>query len=343
MTLLNAFRRDDGFSMVELLMAMALSLVVVGGMAGLVHPAGRLAVTQPDAIDMHQRVRVAASALVRDLRMAGAGLDSGPAVGSLIGYLPPIVPRRLGAVGAHAADVARTDVLTLIWVPLTASQTTTATPVAGGAVDVAVAPGCPPADAACGLAPGVHGTMFDKAGHFDLFSVSGVAGSSLSFRHLGPPSGHSYLPGAFVGEAVVRTYYFDPSTKQLRQYNGDATDTPVIDDVSMFGVEYFGISDAPASPVPPAGAANCLYDASGTRAPGFQVLAPAADGLAALPLGLFTDGPWCGSGGTRFDADLLRVRRLRFTLGVRPPSSTSWRRVPDLVVSFDAAPRNLAR
>lgn len=336
------FRRDDGFSMVELLMAMALSLVIVGGMIGLVHPAGRLTVTQPDAIDMHQRLRAGASALVRDLRMAGAGFDSGPAVGSLIGYLPPIVPRRLGAVGAEASGVAHRDTITLMWMPLTASQTITAAPFAGAAMDVAASPGCPSADAACGLAVGMNTTVFDNAGHFDLFSVSGVAGSTLSFRRLGPSSGHAYAPGALTGEVVVRTYYFDPSTSQLRQYNGDATDTPVIDDVSTFGVEYFGTPEPPTLPMPATGSANCLYDASGARASGLQMLAPEEDGLAALPLNVFTDGPWCGGGGTQFDADLLRIRRVRITLGVRAPSPGSWRRVSDLVVSFDVSPRNLA-
>ena len=37
-------------------------------------------------------------------------------------------------------------------------------------------------------------------------------------------------------------------------------------------------------------------------------------GLVELPLSLFVDGPWCGTGPLGFDADLLRVRQVRVTL-----------------------------
>ena len=329
---------NDGFSMVELLTAMALSLVIVAVMVGLVNPAQRLAVKQPDAIDMHQRLRVATSKMMRDLRVAGAGLDRGPAVGPLNGYLPAVVPHRLGAVGAQPANVARPDVITIMWAPLTASQTVTTALFAGTALEVAHGPGCPP-DASCGLAVGKNAAVFDATGHFDLLSVSSLAGSTVSTRRLGPASGHAYVSGAFVTEAEIRTYYFDVSTRQLRQYDGDATDTPLIDDVSLFAVEYFGTPVPPHMPRPRIGTANCLYDAAGQPQPGLQTLAPGTDGLATLPLSLLSDGPWCGSGGTQFDADLLRVRRVRVTLGVRDSSPT--RRLADLVVVFDAAPRNL--
>jgi hypothetical protein len=29
---------------------------------------------------------------------------------------------------------------------------------------------------------------------------------------------------------------------------------------------------------------------------------------------MFQDGPWCGSGDNEFDADLLRIRKVRVTL-----------------------------
>ncbi len=183
------------------------------------------------------------------------------------------------------------------------------------------------------------GRVFDASGHFDLFNVSGLAGSAVSIRGLGPVSGHAYAPGAFVAETQIRTYYLDAPAHQLRQYDGDATDTPVIDDVSGFSVEYFGTPDPPHAPMPILGTANCLYDTGGRLQPGLQVLASRTDGLATLPLGLLSDGPWCGTGGTQFDADLLRVRRVRVTLGVRDSSSTQ--RLADLVASFDVAPRNL--
>jgi hypothetical protein len=75
-----------------------------------------------------------------------------------------------------------------------------------------------------------------------------------------------------------------------------------------------------------------------------------------LPLSMFTDGPWCGSGPTRFDADLLRVRRVRLQVRLQGPtelrgqdarfavpgaSQSATRLVPDMDMTVDVAPRNL--
>jgi hypothetical protein len=75
---------------------------------------------------------------------------------------------------------------------------------------------------------------------------------------------------------------------------------------------------------------------------------------------MLTDGPWCPNAvaTNRFDADLLRVRKIRVTLRVqsalaslRGPAGTLFlkggtarageRFVPDLEVQFDIAPRNM--
>lgn len=343
--------------MIELLLAMALSLLVCLGMAALAHPAGHLSAAQPEAVDMQQRVRTAAAALTRDLHAAGAGLDSGPASGPLVGYLPPVIPRRIGASGGHAAGVARSDVLTLLWVPETQSQTTLAAPTSGGTAEPMSLPGCPVGRTACGFSSGMTSIVFDTSGAFDLFNITSVVGSLVSLRRLNPSSSHMYAAGARMSEVVTRTYYLDSSSRQLRQYDGDASDIPAIDDVTTMRVEYFGMTTPPRLPRPASGIGNCLYDAAGNALPGLRVLPASVDGYAALPLEMFTDGPWCGSGATAFDADLLRVRRVRLTIGVRASSAllratghdfsmgglarSAWRRLPDIVVSFDVAPRNL--
>ena len=75
---------------------------------------------------------------------------------------------------------------------------------------------------------------------------------------------------------------------------------------------------------------------------------------------MLSDGPWCGSGGTQFDADLLRVRRIRISVRLQasdpavrgsdrqrffnPGSATrETSMVPDVIVSIDTTPRNLGR
>jgi hypothetical protein len=61
-----------GFSLIETVVAMALSLVVTAAAVTLLNPNQTVFQAQPEALDMHQRVRVAADALIRDLTMAKA-------------------------------------------------------------------------------------------------------------------------------------------------------------------------------------------------------------------------------------------------------------------------------
>ena len=82
--------------------------------------------------------------------------------------------------------------------------------------------------------------------------------------------------------------------------------------------------------------------------------------LVEIPPAHMTDGPWCPDAGARnrFDADLLRIRRVRFTLRVqaalpslRGPAGALFanggfargagRSVPDLEVTLDVTPRNV--
>jgi hypothetical protein len=62
----------------------------------------------------------------------------------------------------------------------------------------------------------------------------------------------------------------------------------------------------------------------------------------------FTDGPWCpdGAQAVRFDADLLRIRRVRLRLRVQvaAPALRGARSLffaPDQQVVLDVTPRNM--
>ena len=80
--------------------------------------------------------------------------------------------------------------------------------------------------------------------------------------------------------------------------------------------------------------------------------------LAPLTEAMLEDGLWCGAGGNAYDADMLRVRKVRAsirlqvaaaalrganTLLFRNPgvAKDSARQVADYTVSFDVTPRNL--
>jgi hypothetical protein len=111
-----------------------------------------------------------------------------------------------------------------------------------------------------------------------LWSVDRVTAQTLALDVLSPPDDVLDV-GAVVTELLVRGYRRDSDTNQLRYFDGDATDQPVIDGVTALVFQYF-------------------------------------DAHGELPIGTFGDGPWRSSGMTVFDEDLLRVRRVRVRITV---------------------------
>jgi type II secretory pathway pseudopilin PulG len=348
-----------GFTLLEALVSVTLSLLVIGAAIPLMTTNSAVAVAAPEMADEQQRARAAADALARDLALAGAGMSLGPHAGGLVRAFAPIVPRKMGQSGADPFTSARNDALTIVYVPLTNAQGLLAQPMTSPldpmAIDGSI--GCPLFTQVCGLQQGSTALLFDAAGRFDLVSIlaiqPGVA--TIEHRQQNPPD-FVYAQGAGVAEAETHTYYFDSVALQLRHYDGAQTDVPVIDNVVDAAFEYFGDPDPPALPRPPAGVANCLYDASGARLPGIT-LASNGTSLVPLPLSLFTDGPWCGGGSFRYDADLLRIRLVRVRLSVQVGNlmmrgttaafrnagrgRSALRNVPDYTLRFDVAPRNL--
>jgi hypothetical protein len=232
--------------------------------------------------------------------------------------------------------VPRQDAFTLVHASHSVSQSALAVPLAGSTATLSALPGCPIARPACALDRDDGLVIFDEEGHFDLFTVLTTAGMSASVRHRGRQGPYPFPAGSHVAEADLRVYYFDAAQQQIRASDGDLTDQPLVDGITQMNVEYVGSALPPRLPKPPAGIANCLYDALGTPNPALVALPATAGGLAHLPYSVMSDGPWCGAGDTIFDADVLRIRRVRITLTVAAGRS---RRNPS--VTFDIAPRNL--
>jgi len=351
--------KDRGFSLVESLVALVLTLSVTGAVFALITPNAQVSQAQPEAIDMQQRARVATDLLARDLFMAGAGPSAGPQTGSLARFMAPVLPRRLGLTGADADIVARADAITIVYVPALPVQTTVGVPMPSGAsvLDVDYLPNCPLGRLLCGLEEGMNALVFDDAGHFDLFAITTLGATAADVRHLGALPSQAYRDDASLVQAEVHTYYFDRLNQQLRHYDGYLSDVAVVDNVVDVVFEYFGEPDPPLAPKPAPGTANCLYDAAGNPISGLGRLPTAGASLASLPMSLMDDGPWCGAGGTRFDADLLRVRRIRVTLRIQASlpglrgagpdfrvsgiSRSALRTLPDYTVTFDVTPRNM--
>ena len=336
--------RQAGFSLVELLVATTVTVTVMAGVFAVVGPSQGIAETQPEFADIEQRLRVGVDTLRHDLLMAGAGVYSGAGGGSLAGYFAPILPFRRGASAAYddVAGVFRTNAVTIVYVPSTASQTTLRAPMFDPSrVEINADSGCPLNDPPCGFDPGATAAVFDGTGAFDLFDVTGVdASGALALQPMQRGGlAAPYAAGSRIAAVVRHTYFLDAGNRQLLRYDGLASASVVLENVVELVFEYFGDPDPPAfldagrdqsvtyGPPPPAPEAvqgswppgeNCTWQiAGGGQVPRLASLAAAGSGLVTLTAAQLTDGPWCPDAASqnRYDADLLRIRSVR--VGIR--------------------------
>ncbi len=382
-----------GFSLVELLVATLLLLVVMTSLVAVLLPAHGAFRAQPEVSDLQQRLRTIVDVLHADLMAAGAGFTSGPAPGPLVRRFPPVLPYRLGTVRSDPASGTfyRPDAITVVTLNSNAAQCSTAAQAdALGLLRVAAGPGCPAGDPVCGFEPGARALIADIRGAWDLFTVTAVFPASSQVEHGQDGFSDGYAAGADVATVQVRTYYWrsdGPEPPALMRYDGYRSDLPVVDNVVGVRFEYFGDPEpprliTPASPSggplatygpgpPPVGVdeerdawppgENCVFAVQeSAHVPRLPVLSADAGALPRLDPALFVDGPWCPDAAfpNRFDADLLRIRRVRVTvrvqagsLALRGPAGPWFARpglaidahalVPDRELSLDVAPRGL--
>jgi hypothetical protein len=191
-----------------------------------------------------------------------------------------------------------------------------------------------------------------------------------------------YPAGSKVVEVRSHTYYLKTDvavkTSQLMRYDGTSNaDVPIVDNVVGLKFDYYGEPQPPtmtkplADAVPPqttygappdATGESCLFvnDGSPTPAPRLPALGNGAHAAVPLAAAQLADGPWCPNGvnANRWDADLLRIRKIGVTLRVQSPvvalrgpagvlftnggtsrGGSKW--VPDQEIQFQISPRNL--
>ncbi len=382
--------------MLELMVACSLLLVVMGALVTLSVPAQDAFRMQPEMADLQQRLRTVVDTLHRDLAEAGAGVGIGRSPGPLTFNAPAFLPYRYGNAdpGADAPGTFRSDAITILAVASPSGQcvTTEALGSLSAPLPVRSEPGCPLNHPLCGFDAGMRTLVADGHGTWDAFTVTGVQVPPGQLEHVNESLSTRYPSGSIVAALRMRVYYLrnDPATgvPQLMRSDGARSELPLSDHVVSLQVEYFGSADPPGllrSPGDPAGpwttygpspppigvrdengewpaGENCLFKVEdGQHVPRLGRLAAGAGALVRLDAGMLVDGPWCPhpSASNRFDADLLRIRRVRVSIRVeaasdsvrgvtgawfaRPGSSTSaGQLVPDQSISFDVAPRNLA-
>jgi hypothetical protein len=320
----------------------------------------------------------------------------GSSNGALYNYFAPIMPYKFGDNYPTITDYFDPSAITLLYVPPTPAQTRVVQALGNNSqeLDVEAQRNCGTVkqDQLCGFEEGMRVLIFDTDGSWDTVTITEVQDSALHLQHSGKLSGQYNSGQAKLTQVAAHTYYLKSDsvakTYELRHYDGYKTDLPIVDNVVRFDFEYFGDPQPPQrlpnkpladtvgpwttyGPKPidlaamhPSGAwprgENCMFRVEdGQHVPRLDTL---ANGVAQVKLDetILQDGPWCPYEGAsvKFDADLLRIRRVRVRLRVqvgsdqlRGPagvlfvnggnSMSGERFVPDQEVRFDVTPRNM--
>jgi prepilin-type N-terminal cleavage/methylation domain-containing protein len=399
MSLRSALRAERGFTLIEMLVSVAIMVAVTGAIFSLVDPSRGTYQQQPQVSDMQQRMRVGTTFLTNDLLMAGAGAPAGgELLGTLLNYFAPIQPIRVGWLSPDiaAGTLYRDDAITLMHIPYDAPHTTVEDPMPQPSSEIKVfeVTSCDESEAnypLCRFYDGLHAIIFDETGAWDDMVITEVQTGSVHLQHNKSIEGNTfskkYQTGAQIAQLSMRTYYLNAATNQLMSYDGYLRDEAVIDNVVDLEFEYWGdprppyVTDlttlattyGPRPPklgTTPSGSdtwpwgpgANCVFEVdpgTGQHAPRLTDLVPGSQALVLLTEELLTDGPFCPEDtvAARFDADLLRIRKVGVRLRVqvesanlRGPASalfanpgtgiTARSLVPDQEIRFEITPRN---
>jgi hypothetical protein len=382
--------RHAGFALVEIVAATAILLTLTGAIFLVVAPTDAGWAREPAVTDVHDRLRAAIEALRQPLLEAG-GSPRTPLGGLPLGLIVPgVLPYRIGLRQADPPGTFHPDVVTMVSSLPGAAAPTIRGDFDGTAALLAVdaVPGCPVGDPACGLEPGMTVLLLDTSGQADLYGVVTVSADLVGLVARGAATRRRYLSGARLVPLDVSTYYVRPPAgadgPQLAKYDGNESDLPVVDHVVALSVEYFADPQPPRlraqagpggetmtyGPAPPprgedderdswGAGENCVIQDTGSgRVARLPELGDARSHLWPLSAQSLADGPWCpdSAAAFRFDADLLRIRKVRVTVRVEAWSSTMRGRdarlfarpgtssapgrwVPDERVTFDVVPR----
>ncbi len=305
-----------GFALLELLVAAMLTLVTLAILASALPPVLDVIHAVPEATDLQQRARATEEVMSGVVASAGAGpslLGKGP----LSIAVPAIWPRRL-LTSADPSGTAWADRISVLHVDLLAAQAPLAAPVPYGATALALAwhAACG-VHLSCGFRRGDLVLVYDGSGAMALARVADVSGMTMVLD--GPVDQAIALP-AVIAVVSATALTFDATRRQLRRTDGGAPSQPVTDEVIGMQVRYYGSAAPPRWPAVP-GVETCAVTAAGTPKLGW--LGPVPGPPVELTVADLTDGPWCGAGEWRFDADLLRVRAVRIALRLQASSPAS--------------------
>ncbi len=219
---------DKGFTLLELLVSIAVSAIILLGLYLLLETGLNTSSRGEQRLDIQQGARAALDTLVRDLRMAGSGLPN---------------PRDYNNPPA-AFTAATANSISFLTDPLNASTVLTANAAAGTAtISVSSTPNF-----------SAGGTLYifgsdggsPPANHWESATIAegGVAASSLT---LTSGLSHTYIAGSQV--AQPQTYTYDRNGTTLRRDAGDGNGPqPLAENISGIEIKYFNNSDSEINP-----------------------------------------------------------------------------------------------
>jgi prepilin-type N-terminal cleavage/methylation domain-containing protein len=231
-----------GFTVIELLIAMTITLRIAGAVANVVQPARAAFERLPAELEIQQRGRGALNVLAETVRSAGRDVAATESLG-LLGDLLPAV-----SVSEPNEDDSAFTSLTAIVPVVDGAQGVLANdqPAPGGSITLAIAP-CPNVKDVCGFQPGITAVIADGEGHFDVFEI---ASTNPGARRLTPdgPLSRAYPAGAVIAEVDHHTFRLveraDRSYSLIRETAAGAIQ-PIADFVTDLAFSVVG-HDVPA-------------------------------------------------------------------------------------------------
>jgi prepilin-type N-terminal cleavage/methylation domain-containing protein len=186
-----------GFTLVELLIAMTITLLIAGALAGVARPARAAFERVPAELELLQRGRTAIDVLSQALRASGADVAATEGLGPLSDLLPT------ASVSAPDESGSFTE-LTVILPVTDAAQGVLSEDQAGpGAAMILATTLCPNVKDVCGFTSGSTAVIADGSGHHDVLSI---ASTNAGARTLTPVAALSYSYPA--GSVVVEVEQF---------------------------------------------------------------------------------------------------------------------------------------
>lgn len=218
-----------GFTVIELLIALAIVMSIAGLLAQVVEPARAAFDRVPAELDLQQRGRTAIDVLTRAVRSAGTDVVATSMLGPFAEILPSV------ALTDPDESGDRFSTLTVMAPVVSGAQGILAIDQAGAfaSLTLSTTP-CPNVKQVCGFNPGMTAVITDGAGHHDVFVVESTLVGSRTLT-ADRAFSYTYPSGAAVIEIVQHTYALavqpDGSSSLLRETAAGAGQ-PVVDYVA---------------------------------------------------------------------------------------------------------------